>query len=245
MKKIMFAAAALAAGVAMADAGLVSSDIVGYAQSNLRQGGTLATPQFVNVSGSEGMPITSLVPVGDNTYNNVAIQTLDAYGYTVDSYSWTDAGGENWDQVGWVDDSNTIVTNITFAPGQALWVQGSSLSQGLQTAGKVGTSDVSVQLRQGGTLAGNPFPVNITIGDLVPTGDNTYNNVAVQTLDAYGYTVDSYSWTDAGGETWDQVGWVDDANTIVTDVVISAGQGLWIQGSSTSQYLCFPAPNVN
>ena len=217
---------------------------VGYAQSGLKYGGSLATPQFLYIGASTATPITSIVPTGDDTYNNVAIQTLDAYGYTENNYSWTDAGGEGWDEIGWVDDDNNLVTDVTFEPGQALWVLGSSSSQGLQTSGKVGTSDVQIQLRYGGTLAGNPFPVKITLGDLIPTGEDTYNNVSVQILDAYGYTQTNYSWTDAGGEGWDQIGWVDDDNNLVTNVEIEAGQGLWVLGSNSNQYLRFPAPEL-
>ena len=136
------------------------------------------------------------------------------------------------------------MTDVTFEPGQALWVLGSSSSQGLQTSGKVGTSDVQIQLRYGGTLAGNPFPVKITLGDLIPTGEDTYNNVSVQILDAYGYTQTNYSWTDAGGEGWDEIGWVDDDNNLVTNVEIEAGQGLWVLGSNSNQYLRFPAPEL-
>ena len=99
-------------------------------------------------------------------------------------------------------------------------------------------------MKLGGTLAGNPFPVKVTLGDLLPSGEDTYNNVAVQTLDEAGYTVDSYAWTDAGGEGWDTIGWVDDENNIVTNVEIAPGQGLWIQGSSTAQYITFPAPEL-
>lgn len=223
---------------------VASSFTVGYAQSGLRFGGMLATPQFLNIGNTTSTPITALIPTGDDTYNNVSIQTLDPAGYTVDSYAWTDAGGESWDQIGWVDDENNIVEDISFEPGQALWVQGASTTKGLQTAGKVGTADVAIRLRFGGTLAGNPFPTSITIGDLLPTGEDTYNNVSIQTLDAAGYTVDSYAWTDAGGESWDQVGWVDDENNIVTNIVIEAGQGLWIQGSSDAQYITFPAPEL-
>ena len=218
--------------------------VVGYAQSPLRYGGTLATPQFLNVGADAETPISALVPCGDDTYNNVSVQTLDAYGYTENNYTWTDAGGDTWDQIGWVDDDNNIVTDVTFSPGQALWALGSSASQSIQSSGKVGTSDVAVQLKYGGTLAGNPFPVNITIGTLIPSGDDTYNNVSIQTLDAYGYTASNYTWTDAGGDTWDQIGWVDDDNNLVTDIVIEAGQGLWILGSSDSQYLTFPAPEL-
>ena len=190
------------------------------------------------------MPISELMPCGEDTYNNISVQTLDAYGRTDKNYVWTDAGGESWDQIGWVDDENNLVTDVAFAPGQALWVSASSANQSLQTAGSVGQSDVVVQLRAGGSLAGNPFPVDITLGDLIPSGDNTYNNISVQTLDAYGRTDKNYVWTDAGGESWDQIGWVDDENNLVTNEIISAGQGLWIAGSSTEQYITFPAPEL-
>ncbi len=190
------------------------------------------------------MPISELVPCGEDTYNNISVQTLDAYGRTDKNYVWTDAGGESWDQIGWVDDENNLVTDVTFAPGQALWVGASSANQSLQTAGSVGQSDVVVQLCSGGILAGNPFPVAMTLGDLIPSGESTYNNISVQILDAYGRTDKNYVWTDAGGESWDQIGWVDDENNLVTDVVISAGQGLWIGGSSAEQYITFPAPEL-
>ena len=190
------------------------------------------------------MPITSFMPVGDDTYNHVEIQTLDNAGYTVDSYVWTDEGGEDWDQTGWVDGDNNIVTDVTFAPGQGLWVFGSAATQGLQTAGLVGKSDVVVTLRAGASGIGNPFPVAINLSDILPEGEDTYNHVEIQTLDNAGYTVDSYVWTDEGGEDWDQTGWVDGDNNIVTDVTFAPGQGLWVYGSSTAQTLRFPAPEL-
>ena len=217
---------------------------VGYAQSGLKYGGTLAAPQFLNIGVNTATPISSLTPTGEDTYNNIAVSILDAYGYTESSYTWTDAGGEGWDTIGWVDDDNNIVSDISFAPGTALWISGTASTQGLQSAGAVGKNDVVVQLRYGGTQAGNPFPVDTTLGALLPTGDDTYNNISVQILDAYGYSQASYTWTDAGGEGWDTIGWVDDDNNLVTDVVISAGQGLWISGSNDAQYITFPAPEL-
>ena len=204
----------------------------------------MATAQFINVTGSSGMPITSFSPVGDDTYNHVEIQTLDNAGYTVDSYVWTNEGGEDYDKTGWVDSDNNIVTNVTFSPGQGLWVFGSSASQGLQTAGKVGTLDIAVSLRSGATPTGNPFPVSVNIADILPQGDDTYNHVEIQTLDNAGYTVDSYVWTNEGGEDYDQTGWVDSDNNIVTTVSFAPGQGLWVYGSSSSQSLLFPAPEL-
>ena len=204
----------------------------------------MTTAQFINIGATTDLAITSILPVGDDTYNKVEIQTLDRSGRTVDSYVWTDEGGEDYDQVGWVDGDNNIVTDVTFSPGQGLWVYGSSSGQGIQTAGQVGSSDVVVKLCVGATGTGNPFPVAVKIADILPEGDDTYNHVEIQTLDRSGRTVDSYVWTDEGGEDYDETGWVDGDNNIVTDVTFAPGQGLWVYGSSATQTLRFPAPEL-
>ena len=234
MKKLMFAAAALTAGFAMAD--VVSSDIVGYAQGGLRKAGSLVSSQFVNIGDTVDMPLQSLIPTGEDTSDNVQIQTLDAYGYTVDSYDWNDWAA---DTPCWVDGDYTPVENVSFAPGQALWVMASDASQSLQSAGKVSKSDIVVQLRKSGTLVGNPFPVEIDLQDILAGGADASDNVQVQILDAYGYTVVSYDWNDWAA---DEACWVDGDYSPVENVKIAPGQGLWVMGSSTEQFLQFPAP---
>lgn len=198
----------------------------------------MATAQFLNVSSSETIPLEAFVPTGDNTSDNVAIQTLDAAGYTVDNYLWNDWIAET---PCWVNDSFEVVEGVSFAPGQGLWVYGSSADQGIQSAGKVGTIDVSVQLRNGGTVTGNPFPISVALQDIIALGDDTSDNVAIQTLDAAGYTVDNYLWNDWIAET---PCWVNDSFEVVEDVTFEPGQGLWVYGSSNAQYLQFPAPEL-
>ena len=105
---------------------------VGYAQSGLQNGGTLSAAQFLNIGVDEAMPLESIKPTGDDTSDNVSLQTLDAYGYTATSYQWINWAGEGADEEAWVDDEYTIVTGVTFAPGQGLWVSGSSDSQYLR-----------------------------------------------------------------------------------------------------------------
>jgi hypothetical protein len=245
MKKLMFAAAALTAGFAMAD-GIVSSDIVGYAQSDLKFGNTLATPQFLNISTDTATPLQSIIPVGDDTSDNVALQTLDAYGYTAANYLWVNWAGDSGDQEAWVDDEEfQIVEGVSFAPGAGLWVTGSSTDQSIQTAGAVGKSDVVVQLRFGNTAVGNPFPVSVDLQDIIPEGDDTSDNVALQTLDAYGYTVANYLWVNWAGDSGDQEAWVDDEEfQIVEGVSFAPGAGLWVTGSSDQQSIRFPAPEL-
>ncbi len=209
----------------------------------------MLTPQFLAI-GNEEIPLTSLITTGPNAYNKISVQTLDSSGFTKKSYTWSNSGGETWDQIGWVDNStNEIVGDeVTFKPGTSLWVSGAN-GLGLQFSGIVNKADVTIALEQGSKAIGNPFPVSVKIGDILPSADAgikaTYNKISVQTLDSSGFTVKSYTWSNSGGETWDQIGWVDnDTNEIVNkSVEFPAGQGLWVSGA-TGLYLTFPAPTM-
>ena len=216
------------------------SPFVGYAQNGLKNGATMVAPQFLNIGSEGAMPLVSLTPTGSDLSDNVAVQTLDAAGYTVDNYMWVDWMG---DDPCWIDgDFNVVDDTVTFAPGQGLWVYGSDSSQGFQSAGKVGTSDVVVTLRNGATGAGNPFPVALALNDILPAGSDLSDNVAVQTLDAAGYTVDNYMWVDWMG---DDPCWIDGDFNIVDDTVtFEPGQGLWVYGTSSDQSIRFPAPTL-
>ena len=163
---------------------------------------------------------------------------MDAFGYTVDSYLWNDWVAE---QPCWVDDAFEPVEGVVVSPAQGLWVGGASSAQGIQTAGKVGSSDVLFQLRTGYAATGNPFPVALDLQEIVAVGDGTSDTVNLQTLDAFGYTVDSYLWNDWVAE---QPCWVNDSFEPVEGVSIAPGQGLWIGGASSEQYIQFPAPEL-
>ena len=220
----------------LAGAGLLPH-FVGYAQNGLQTGFTMVTPQFVAI-GSEAMPLQSIQPVGDDTSDAVFIQTLDAGGYTVDSYTWND-----WatDKPCWVNDDYEPIEGVSFESGAGLWVQGAAASQGVQTAGKVGTSDVVIQLLTGFTAGGNPFPTTIDLQDIVAEGEDTSDSVFIQTLDAGGYTVNAYTWNDWAA---DKPCWVNDDYEPIEGVSFAPGAGLWVQGASSAQYIRIPAPEL-
>ena len=197
----------------------------------------MVAAQFANVGGG-AMPLQSIVPQGEDLSDNIAVATLDAAGYTVDTYVWNDW---SYDNPCWVNDSFEKVEGVTIASGSALWVQASSVAQALQSAGKVGTEDTVVQLKNGNTAVGNPFPVAVDLQDIVPEGNDLSDNIAIATLDEAGYTVDTYVWNDW---SYDDPCWVNDSFEKVEGVSIAAGQGLWVQGSSDTQYLRFPAPTL-
>jgi len=192
------------------------------------------------------LPLQGIKPVGSDLSDTVVIQTLDSAGRTVDSYLWIDYAGESGDEEAWVDpDTYEIVDSVTFASGAGLWIQGASSEQGIQSAGKVGKTDVNVTLRYGGTVTGNPTPVSVDLQDILPTGDDLSDTIVIQTLDSAGRTVDSYLWIDYAGESGDEEAWVDpDTYEIVQDVTFAPGAGLWVQADSTNQGIQFPAPEL-
>ena len=213
----------------------------------------MTAAQFLTV-GKDTISLNDIKPLGDGVADTVEIQTLDAYGYTDKSYMWIDYAGEDWDQAGWIDnnaelgDYYELVTDVTFPAGAGLWVFGAD-GLSIQSTGQVNTSDVAVELRSGATAIGNPYPMAVSLADILPVGDGAADTVEIQTLDAYGYTAQSYMWIDYAGEDWDQAGWIDnnaelgDFYELVTDVTFPAGAGLWIFGADGLS-IRFPAPEL-
>ena len=197
----------------------------------------MVTSQFLGI-GSSGIQLQDIKACGENTSDNVYIQTLDAYGRTGASYGWNDWAAES---ACWVNDDYEPVEGVSFAAGQGLWVQGLSKDQSIQTSGSVGTSDIIAILQSGCTAIGNPFPIAINLQDIVASGEGASDNVYIQTLDAYGRTSASYGWNDWAA---DKACWVNDDYEPVEGVSFAAGQGLWVQGTSQDQSIVLPAPEL-
>ena len=214
--------------------------VVGYAQNGLQNGGTVLTPQFLAIGENTFIALQTLLPVGDDvdTDGNIQIQTLDAYGRVDKSYQWIDWG----DPTGWCDEDWNLVEGVEFTPGQGLWVLGTSEGASIQVSGQVGINDLAVQLQNGGTVTGNPFPVSVNLQDILLSGDDvdTDGNIQIQTLDAYGRVDKSYQWIDWG----DPTGWCDEDWNLVEGVEFTPGQGLWVLGTSEGANLTFPAPEL-
>ena len=204
----------------------------------------MVSAQFLNIGATTSLDLQSIKAVGTGTSDNVSLQTLDSHGYTVASYTWIDWAGPSGDQEAWADDEGNPIENVLIAPGTGLWIAGSSSAQAVQTCGAVGSSDVVVALRNGGTATGNPFPVAIDLQDILPVGAGTSDNVTLQKLDSHGYTTVSYTWIDWAGPSGDQEAWADDEGNPIEGVTINPGEGLWIAGSSAEQSIRFPAPQL-
>lgn len=197
----------------------------------------MVAAQFLPI-GTETMNVQDVKATGEDTSDNVVLSMLDKYGYTTASYTWCDWAA---DDPCWINDDFEPVEDVTIGPGSGLWIQASSESQSVQTAGKVGLEDVVVALRQGNTAVGNPFPIDLDLQDILATGDDTSDNVVASTLDKFGYTIVSYTWCDWAA---DDPCWINDDFEPVSDVTVQAGAGLWVQASSDNQGVRFPAPKL-
>jgi len=208
---------------------------VGYATSDLTDGNKLVSAQFLPITG-EGYDIQKIVAAGDDVESYVSLQTLTAGGKANETFTW-----DTWmfvtDKPAWIDDVG--IATRTFAPGEALWVQGKS-GYTIQTSGEVGTADVVVNLVNGNVAIGNPFPVGVDIQDIVATGDDVESYVSLQTLTAGGKAKETYTW-----DTWmfvtDEPAWIDDVG--VATRTFAPGEGIWVQGKA-GYTLRIPAPTL-
>ena len=226
---------------------------MGYSQSDLKSGNTAAGAQFVAVGG-EGMDLTDIVPTGYNkdSYEGgtIYIQSLDFKGKSVpgSSYYWYDDD----EGTGWFDGSDEAVLKgqVTFAPGDAVWIRANSASEKLQSAGEVASTSIDVYLRSGNKLICNPTPAAINWNDDDDNGKfisvSGYNKASyeggtiyVQQLDFKGKSVpgSSYYWYDDDEGT----GWFDGSDEFVEDASLPAGAGIWVKANSTSEKINFPA----
>lgn len=202
----------------------------------------MLTSQFVAVDDSGSVSLDMLKPAGDDvaTDGEINIQLLDAYGRMTAIYQWIDWDGE---PTGWCNGDYEVLEGITFKPGQGLWVGGTSEGAAIQSAGKVGSEDAVVRLRAGSTATGNPFPVALNLQDIIVEGKDvaTDGEINIQLLDAYGRMTAIYQWIDWDGEP---TGWCNGDYEVVENVEFTPGQGLWVGGTSDTQYLRFPAPEL-
>ena len=255
MKKLMIAACGVLVVTLSTRAeepknGIMSADVVGYASNNLRWGSIGLVPQFAGVASADGSFDLQTITCSDNSSDSVSFSVLDNTGLNGDSYFWIDyyenpETGET--ESCWVDGAFEKVSGYTLNPGEALWVYADSTDQLFQSAGRVNTSDVAVQLRQGSTLTGNPFPVTLDLQDIT-CSDNSSDSVSFSILDNTGLNGDSYFWIDyyenpKTGET--ESCWVDGEFEKVNGFKVTPGMGLWVYADSSDQYITFPGVELN
>ena len=252
MKKLMFAAAAIAASVAVAD--VTSANIVGYTTEEMAENGLGATAgaAFIPVSG-ESFDLAELSVTGvtaGKTANALEAQTLDEYGGTDRSFMWKDTENQftHVKMFGWYEDNKTAYSSLTedqkvkLGPGEALFCITKTAGAKLQTSGAVPQEDVYSDIAEDngmGVVLANPTPVKVDLGDCKVSGctpGKTANALEVQTLDEYGGTDRSFMWKDTENQFTHvkMLGWYEDNKTDYTTipadqkVKLDPGKGVFI-----------------
>ncbi len=217
----------------------------------MRSGSIGLVPQFVGVASADGSFDLQTITCNDDASDSVSFSILNNIGIGGDSYYWVnwydpDEDGENFESC-WVDAEGIKVEGFTLQPGEALWVAGERSTQIFRSTGKVNTSDVTVQLRSGSTLTGNPFPVALDLQDIY-CNDDSSDSVSFSILNNIGIGGDSYYWVnwydpDEDGENFESC-WVDSEGIKVEGFTINPGDGLWVAGEYDTQYITFPSAEL-
>ena len=223
-----------------------SANVVGYSEVGLRFGAKGVGSCFVNVDSTKPVNLQDIKATGYASEDGYAdeeiyVQPLDAYGRTIASYYWYDS--EDDGMHGWYDDEGEYAEGVILPPGEGLYARAPDESFGLQSAGQVPTSDISVTLRFGAKIVVNSTPVSVNIQNVTVTGYSIEDGYAdeevyVQPLDAYGRTIASYYWYDS--EDDGMYGWYDDEGELVEDFEITAGEFVYARAPDNTFSMVFP-----
>ena len=214
MKRLMIAAAAMTAGIALAD--VSSANIVGYINTDTVCGGQLISAGFLK-PGTSGFNVSGITVSGyqeDTAFvdnNDFAcdfyilddagrtIKETDKYFYYVDPCDWAGGfvGGKWYDR----NDQEVVAggdNDLSLSPAQAVWL---SMPAGdgehtitFGTAGEVIQAEIQFPLVSGGNCVGNPMAVPVNLSSLTVTGyqeDTAF-------VDNNDYACDFYILDDAG-----------------------------------------------
>jgi len=237
MKKLMFAAAVMAAGAAMA----VESQVVGYNQVQLNAGGkNMAGPCFISVGQTKTIGLSELKITGyeDNEYYMLeecgfvlTFQIRNNDGSPKSTYQWADEsdGESTWSGGVWTDaKTGTPITKeneVVLNAGDSLWFTTPALHGAtgfyLQSSGAVFTGDCGAELNAGGKCAVcNMLPKDAGLSTIEIQGyeDNEYYMLeecgfvlTMQSLKSDGSPKATYQYADEsdGESTWSGGVWSD------------------------------------
>ena len=248
MKKLMFAAAVAAAGLAF---GIESANSVGYTTKTVAADTFyLIGVQFEKI-GQDGVAglndvliMNGIEPVAfDNMLTDAArIDVLVGNVYQQYFYiNDADDGTEVFNLTGWADGAGNLISTADLALGDGFWFHAPTVSAGatLTVAGQVTEStEIALNVPSGKAFAirANPFPLAVNLKDVATSGitavafDNMLTDAArIDVLVGNVYQQYFYiSDADDGSETFDKLGWADGAGNLIDSNVIDVGASFWI-----------------
>ena len=170
-------------------ADVTSANVVGYANSSLTDGTNVTTPMFYKVGGG-AVDVQDIIPSdnapdGGNVSSQLSFQILDKDALIVGNltYYWHNRDVQlpfplpSYTLKGWYTKATpTSATDgkavLTINPGEAVYLKCPIEGVTLGYSGEVKTSELNISVNNGRTLVGNPFPVNYSIQNITPIGEN-------------------------------------------------------------------------
>ena len=274
MKKLIALAAAATCGAALA---VESANIVGYQNKSLATGSNAFVCQTILPmnTAAEAVTLGDILPTDGAdgwAYDTDFLATLKPNGNKNASYGylspyWANKYFED-EQAGWYDLSvcqdeefdgatKKNSTVIPFGTGVLVYTSGSGVT--VTFAGEVKDEEVALGLATGSnSFVGNASPVDLTLGDLLPTGGAdgwAYDTDFLATLKPNGNKDASYGylspyWANKYFED-EQAGWYYlsvcqdeefDGATKKNDVQIPAGQAFLVYTAGSGIELVVPSP---
>ena len=251
MKKLIIAAAALTAGISMAD--IQSANIVGYTTKTMNADlQDILGANFIGI-GTEALDIQAIF-LENGTSSDAISLYVPGVGYTM--YTWSTETYKNdyeYDQdlgPGWADGEQIRFCElnenaITLDPGQGFWIsmKGTSGTPSMRQSGQVLDSEFETITMQPGLqdILILPYPCDADIQNIVllnGTGQDAINLY----VPGVGYT--AYTWsteTYKNDYEYDQdlgPGWADGEQIRFCElnenaITIPAGNGFWISMKGT------------
>ena len=252
MKKLLIAAAALAAFCPAVRADGVSSGVVGYNTTTLLANDyTMFGVQFEDVAGG-GVRLGDLSGSffgGGSQGDADNILVWEDGVYTTYYYGvWADPENPDWDNL-WYDATDTDASEVTINAGTACWyLRRSSAAASLTVSGAVKvTPTTTTILANDYTMFSNPYPTVIKLKDLTvatPFGGGSQGDADNILIWEDGvYTTYYYGvWNDPENPDWDNL-WYDATNTDASDTEIGTGIACWyLRRADTATTLSFASP---
>ena len=198
------------------------------------------------------------VPPGDGT-EIIYFQLLTGANKVKDgkNYYWLNWSktrmGVTTTKYGWYEDAaGTTPANLKLKPGQAFYLTAPFEDISFEFSGQVRVDSVVVDVNQGNTMIGNPYPVECSStnivpvayaeGDPIPKGDGT-EIIYFQELTGANKVKDgkNYYWLDwtktRMGVTTTKYGWYEDAaGTTPANLTIQPGSGIYITSPVACQF---------
>ena len=247
MKKLIFAAAAIAAGVAMAD--VTSSNVVGYQNIAINPGFNMIAFNFQPMDGTEDIKIADFVQnkdelvAGTNTGDSDQIQVWDGSTFTTYFYKAkkTTMPGKFTQGPAWVKNgATTTITTDTIKRGSGVWfARPTDKTAGeITVSGAVNAASKTHDIGAGFNMISSAFPVAMKLnGGLIDwvesgaiAGTNTGDSDQIQVWDGSTFTTYFYKAkkTTMPGKFTQGPAWVKNgATTTVSEDTIPAGKGFW------------------